>query len=213
MALVFDSSSHSAILDRMINPRPKSVMSVCPINELRSLFFERGDLSYLDTTRHVEHALQCATLAEREGSPAWLVTAALAHDIGYLLVSNTEPEDAQAESDQHHETGARWLDARFDRRVGLLVAAHVDAKRYLCTTEPGYMRALPMTCLRSLALQGGPMSSAEVERFDTGPLAKEALRLCRWDDRARRGGADGTRLEHFLSIARLAIQPALRGWS
>lgn len=188
-------------------------MSVCPINELRSIFFERGELRYSDAARHVEHALHCATLAEREGSPAWLVTAALTHDIGHLLTSTADVEEGQAEDDHHHEIGARWLDARFDPRVARLAAAHVDAKRYLCTTEPGYMRALPVPCLRSLALQGGPMSSAEVERFDADPIARDALRLCRWDDRSRRGNAHSTRLEHFLSIARLATRPALRGWS
>jgi len=185
-------------------------MSPSPIDELRALFLVRGDRRYGEATRQIEHAIHCATLAEREGSPAWLVTVALTHDIGHLLLPATDPAEFGNDDDHHEDVGARWLEDRFDPRVAHVVGAHVNARRYLCTTEPGYMRSIPVECLRTLAHQGGPMCSAEVTSFDADPLSKEALRLLRWDDRSRRSEVDGSRLEHFLSIARLALRPVLR---
>lgn len=185
-------------------------MSASPIDELRALFLVRGDRRYGEATLQINHAIHCATLAEREGSPAWLVTAALTHDIGHLLRPEADPAELGNDDDRHEDVGARWLEGRFDPRVAQVVGAHVNARRYLCTTEPGYMRSLPVQCLRALALQGGPMCSADATRFDADALSNEALRLLRWDDRSLRSEVDGSRLEHFLSIARLAMRPALR---
>ena len=180
-------------------------MNICPVDELRSLFLDRGSARYADSVRHVDHALRCATLAEREGAPAWLVTAALTHDIGHLLISEDNRDEASIDDDRHEQVGADWLTSRFDSRVAQLVGAHVAAKRYLCATEPGYMRSLPLACQRTLALQGGPMCSAEIERFNAYAHAAEALRLRRWDEKSQFTLDESSRLEHFLSIARLAL--------
>ena len=51
------------------------------------------------------------------------------------------------------------------------VRMHVDAKRYLCAVEPAYQQQLSPPSLVSLALQGGPMTSDEVEAFRESPHA------------------------------------------
>ena len=38
-----------------------------------------------DSTQ-LEHALQSAKLAEAQGTPDWLITAALPHDVGHLMI-------------------------------------------------------------------------------------------------------------------------------
>jgi predicted HD phosphohydrolase len=183
-------------------------MSEDPIDELRHLFLSFGRAPYVDAVTHLEHALQCGALAEREGAPAWLVTAALTHDIGQLLLTaNAIPGSAEDEDDHHEVIGANWLADRFDGRVARTVAAHVAARRYLCATETGYMRLLPIERQRALALQGGPMCSIELGRFESDPVSREAIRITRWDDRAVQVTDGYSRLEHFLSIARLARSP------
>ena len=68
------------------------------------------------------------------------------------------------------------------------VALHVAAKRYLCAVEPGYLDDLSPSSARSLALQGGPMSPAEVRAFERLAHHEAATLVRRWDDRAKVAG-------------------------
>ena len=62
---------------------------------------------------------------------------------------------------------------------------HVPAKRYLVATDSHYAAQLSDASVRSLARQGGAMSSAEIERFEQAPWARDAAQLRRWDDLAK----------------------------
>ena len=64
------------------------------------------------------------------------------------------------------------------------IRLHVDAKRFLCAREPGYLEALSPDSQRSLQLQGGVFDSAQASAFEALPYAKDAVRLRRWDDTA-----------------------------
>ena len=56
------------------------------------------------------------------------------------------------------------------------------AKRYLVGITPGDRAALSADSLRSLALQGGPMTPQVCARFLRQAHAADALRLRRWDE-------------------------------
>ena len=84
------------------------------------------------------------------------------------------------------------------------IRLHVDAKRALCSLEPGYYEGLSGDSKRSLALQGGVFSPGETEAFLAKPFARDAMRLRRWDDRAKVPAAATRDLDHFLQIARRA---------
>ena len=66
-----------------------------------------------------------------------------------------------------------------------LVRMHADAKRYLCSTEPGYHATLSPASQHTMTLQGGLMSPEEVARHAAHPWLGDALRLRRWDDLAK----------------------------
>ena len=85
------------------------------------------------------------------------------------------------------------------------VRLHVPAKRYLVATQPGYAEALSSDSVRSLALQGGPMSPAEIADFDRLPFAEEAKRLRRFDEAAKDPQAITPDFDSFLPLA-LACQ-------
>ena len=63
-----------------------------------------------------------------------------------------------------------------------IVALHVEAKRYLVATEPGYGGALGPDSVASLAGQGGAASPRDTAAFAALPLAFAALALRRADD-------------------------------
>ena len=57
-----------------------------PIEQIFGCFDRHGGNDYGgERVRQLEHALQCAALAEAEGAEATLITAALLHDIGHLI--------------------------------------------------------------------------------------------------------------------------------
>ena len=159
---------------------------------------------YDEAVTQVEHALQCAELAAAADAPDALVVAALLHDIGHLLVGSS------ATSDRGHEgIGSRWLRPTFGPEVTAPIALHVDAKRYLCAIEPGYVDGLSDASVRSLGVQGGPMTDRQVRDFEARRGAEAAVRLRRWDDRAKVSDAATRPLEAFVPLLHGVAAPSI----
>jgi gamma-butyrobetaine dioxygenase len=138
-----------------------------------------------------EHMLQAGALAEAAGADGALVAAALLHDIGHLL-----GED----EDRHGESGARWLGRWFGAAVTEPVRLHVPAKRYLCAADAGYLGLLSAESVRTLSLQGGPMTAAEVTAFEALPFSGDAVAVRRWDDQAKDPAVTAPRFAHFAPL-------------
>lgn len=173
-----------------------------------ALFAALGARAYSgEPVTQLEHALQCARLAQAEGASEPLVAAALLHDIGHLVNDCGDTPTAQGIDDLHQFHGARWLRALFGREVTEPVRLHVAAKRWLCATRPGYLEALSADSQRSLALQGGPFDTAEAEAFSQTPFAADAVRLRLWDDAAKVAGLPTPTLADYRPLlARCAMQ-------
>ena len=141
-----------------------------PTASIATLLEEKGARRYgLAAVSQLQHALQAALLAEQTGSHAALVTAALLHDIGHMVHGLGEDPAAEGVDDRHEELGRAYLSGLFGPEVTEPVRLHVAAKRYLCATEPDYFAKLSPDSVRSLALQGGPMSPEEVAAFRALP--------------------------------------------
>lgn len=180
------------------------------MNELVALYASpAARRMYDEEVSELEHALQSAALARAEGAPDHLVAAALLHDVGHLVSDDYVPLDEDLAEDCHHErVGARYLARWFGPEVTAPVALHVAAKRYLCAVEPGYLDDLSPSSTRSLALQGGPMSPAEVEAFERLSHHEAATLVRRWDDRAKVAGLVVAHFADYRSLlARLASAP------
>jgi gamma-butyrobetaine dioxygenase len=139
-----------------------------------------------------EHMLQAGALAEAAGADPALVAAALLHDIGHLL--------GEADEDRHGEVGARWLGQWFGVAVTEPVRLHVPAKRYLCAADPGYFGLLSEESVRTLSLQGGPMTAAELAAFEALPYYRDAVAVRRWDDQAKDPAVTAPRFAHFAPL-------------
>jgi gamma-butyrobetaine dioxygenase len=161
----------------------------------------QGERQYgFERVSQLEHALQCAALAEADAARPALVAAALFHDIGHLLPARRRSIGPR-EADDHHETnGADLLERWFGPDVIEPVRLHVPAKRYLCAVEPDYYDRLSRASKRSLALQGGPIPAREAVRFAARPFAAEAIRLRRWDDLAKEPGCEVPSPDHYHEL-------------
>jgi gamma-butyrobetaine dioxygenase len=145
-----------------------------------------------------EHMLQAAELAEASGAEGALVAAALLHDIGHLLGDSTE--------DRHGEAGARWLSQWFGAAVTEPVRLHVPAKRYLCAADADYFALLSAESVRTLSLQGGPMTAAEGAAFEALPFSRDAVAVRRWDDQAKDPAVSPARFAHFVPLLEALVR-------
>jgi phosphonate degradation associated HDIG domain protein len=167
------------------------------LDDIRAAFAKRGHEGYGEGVSQLEHSLQCAVFAERDGAPEPLIVATLLHDIGHML--HDLPEDiADAGIDTQHESlGSAWLSQHFGPEVSEPVRLHVAAKRYLSASEAGYFDVLSDASKLSLKLQGGPMSPEEQGKFGAERFFEDALALRRWDDEGKIVGMETPGLAHF----------------
>ena len=168
------------------------------VSDIQALLEGKAEGRYgLTFINQQQHALQAAWLAEQEERGDALVTASLLHDIGHLVHNlGDNPSDAGID-DRHEELGHAWLVNHFGPEVTEPVRLHVAAKRYLCAVEPDYFAKLSQDSVKSLALQGGPMSTEEVKAFEALPHSAEAVRLRRYDEQAKVMGLQTPTVAHF----------------
>ncbi len=158
------------------------------------------------------HALQCADLARQAGADEELTLACLLHDVGRFAVDQSLIADrvgggraggrGHHSARGHHEVGADLIAPYVPERVAWLVRMHADAKRYLCSTEPGYHATLSPASQHTLTLQGGLMGPEEIARHAAHPGLADALRLRRWDDLAKVVGQETAPLAAWEPLLR-----------
>ncbi len=177
------------------------------------LFDRLGCDTYGEAIDQRRHALQCASLATDAASPDALVAAALLHDIGHLLSGSDLPGvDRTAVDDRHETVGARWVAPRFGPRAARAVALHVVAKRYRCTVDPAYRRALSPTSQATLMAQGGLLEADAVTRFEEHPGFTDALAVRDWDERAKDPEREVPGFDTYEPVLqRLARETVVRG--
>ncbi|HLY80833.1 MAG TPA: HD domain-containing protein [Caulobacteraceae bacterium] len=180
------------------------------IAEIAQAFAARGGDAYGERVSQLDHALQCAELAQAEGAGEHLVAAALLHDYGHLFEGRGDAAEREGHDAQHELHGARALRRWFGPEVVGPIALHVLAKRYLCAAEPGYAEALSPASVLSLELQGGPLTVEQRRRFERSRFSADAIRVRRWDDTAKAVGHVAPALERYWPILTRAARPAER---
>ena len=175
---------------------------------IERLYTAHGTLVYGEQVNQIQHAMQCASLAQASGSTDAMVAAAMLHDIGHMLHGDAATALDTGEDDRHESLGADWLARWFGDDVVQPVALHVQAKRYLCARDPGYLEGLSRVSTRTLHLQGGPMQPAEAEAFERLPHARNAIDLRRWDDLGKKADCETAPLSHFMTVIERCLLPA-----
>ena len=174
------------------------------------LFEQRGQGRYgSEQVSQLQHALQCAVFAKRQGAGSAMIAAALLHDLGHIIDHQPMPEsDNQNLDDAHEQRAYQWIKSNFGKSVADPVRLHVAAKRYLCTVEPEYLAKLSPASLKSFHDQGGLMSNDELESFRDEPYCQEALVLRRWDDLAKDEQKEIPSIEYFIPLLTVCSEAA-----
>ena len=157
-------------------------MKLCVL-AISELYQEKGNLHYDgEGVSQLTHAWQCGQLAKEDGASPQLQLAAWLHDIGHLLSKKEGTPTTYGYDDHHENVGGSYLARYFSEKVSRPVFMHVLAKRYLVSAYPEYCKSLSPDSIRSLALQGGPMTEQECSEFIAHPFAEDAISLRRWDE-------------------------------
>ena len=175
------------------------------IPEIEQLLGSRATIWYgQEAVSQLDHALQCAHLAEQADETPETVVAALLHDLGHMLNAERDPvadADAPPEKDDLHQYVALpFLRSLFPDAVLEPIKLHVDAKRYLCAVDAGYWEALSPASKHSLELQGGRYDEEQVRSFEALTYYSEAVRLRRYDDLAKIPGQITPPLAHYATL-------------
>ena len=173
---------------------------------LVDIFDRRGADSYLgEAVTMSQHMLQAALLAEEAGAGDDLVAAALLHDIGHY--TNEFPEDALEKGidNRHDDAGAAILAPFFPPLVTGCVRHHVEAKRYLCATDPTYLDQLTAASVRTLHLQGGPMDEREVAEFRKIPYLDAVIQVRKWDDGGKVAGKPTPPITDYVPLLQRVV--------
>lgn len=176
------------------------------LDDIRSLFEQYGALAYSgEPVTQLEHALQSGALAEEAGASDELVAAAFLHDLGHLLNLQGETPTERGIDDLHQYFALPFLRPVLSDAVLEPIRLHVDAKRCLCAIDATYFGQLSADSVRSLELQGGIFSAEQAESFLQKPYAEDALRLRKWDDRAKIQNHPTPDLDHYLALVERVI--------
>ena len=179
---------------------------------LADIFERRGAEEYLgEPVTIAQHMLQGAHAAEQNGEAETIIVAALLHDIGHFTseFGTFSMEDTE---DRHHEdAGAEILERFFPKSVTDCVRYHVAAKRYLCAKNPDYHGRLSAASAHSLGLQGGPMSTDEVEAFETNPNLEAIVKVRYLDDGGKVEGLATPSFAHFAPMIQRVVDTHCQG--
>lgn len=174
------------------------------IAQVLSTFRERGHEEYHgEPVSQLEHAVQAAELAQ-EAYPKdpEFILAAFLHDFGHLCETEAGDMDGYGTWD-HDAVGARALRSLgFSEKIARLVANHVQAKRYLVSTDPLYFAELSAASKITLIKQGGLLSPEEQRLFEQDPLFERYIALRRLDEQAKMTGHPATDLSWLEDLMR-----------
>ena len=171
-----------------------------PVAMIAALIDGKGERQYgLGSVNQRAHALQAALLAEQSGCDSALITAALLHDIGHMVHDLGEDPAADGVDDLHEERGHAFL-AQYFGPEGDRACAAACRRQTLSVRDGSQIISTRLTAdsVRSLTLQGGPMSAEEVDAFAAQPQGKAAVQLRRFDEAAKVKGLPTPPVEHFL---------------
>ncbi|KAJ2757203.1 hypothetical protein GGI19_000253 [Coemansia pectinata] len=152
----------------------------------------------------LDHALQAAHLAKKEGADEETILAALLYGIGHLVPSKEQLSDTRDkkltmlpsydpnnlligahEYNFNAEFGGQHLrQLGFSNKTCELVESNVMAKRYLLTIKSGYALIVDDHPVVVAAHRVSPLSSTEMREFEKDPLFKQKVQLAKWDDAA-----------------------------
>ena len=158
------------------------------ISDLTNWYNTAGQNNYDEIVTLSDHMLQAATIAYNANMNESSVVSCLLHDIGHLIIDDKKYPIANNDKNYHEMIGANYLSKIFTDDVVGPVNGHVNAKRWLCTTDKHYYDKLSPASQKSFYEQGGYMTVKEMANFSSSKYFHSSVKVREIDDRAKEQG-------------------------
>ena len=183
------------------------------VEEVLRVLGSAGEMEYHgERVSQLEHALQCAQHGQNDDGTEDEVIAALLHDIGHIWPLEGRELTSVGVVDHDAIGGQVLRRLGFSEAVAEIVCGHVQAKRFLVSTDSEYAARLSAASVESLKLQGGPMTAEDAEVFSRSSHCRERVRIRIWDDRAKIPGAKVPGLESYRELLTVHLSRQ-QGWA
>ena len=146
-----------------------------------------------------EHMIQTAIFAENNKSSSYLICSSLLHDYGHFVIEDPNQLVNDKIDGSHEAIGANYLKNFFSNEIIEPILLHVDAKKYLARDEK-YFNNLSEASKISLKLQGGIMNNEEVKKFEQKRNYKNAIKLRRFDEGAKKQNIKIKKIEDYKEL-------------
>lgn len=159
------------------------------------LLLREGSADYIgEPVTQIEHMLEAGEIAFKRGYPDFVIVACLFHDIGHLI--KDAPKMGNLGVKDHEKVGADYLRSLgCDEKVCDLVENHVNAKRYLVSTQKEYQ--LSEASAQTLEYQGGQMLEEEFKEFQKRENFQWYIKMREIDEAAKGYQVASMKLEDF----------------
>ena len=140
-------------VDRSLAAEMSNATSEQKVDALFNYMEKRGQSFYDEVVTQLEHALQCAALAQQNNASPTLIVSALLHDLGHIILDEHNADKAFLEIDlNHEEIGAQYLAPFFQ---------NPSRPRFGCMFQPSGISVRPMP----LIMMGYPMLPKRASSF------------------------------------------------
>ena len=171
------------------------------VEQIFYLYTQYGTKDYIgESITQIEHMVQAAMLAEKDGYDIEMILACLFHDIGHLIGFD-KISMGNYGIKNHEKIGADFLrNLGFPEKIPLLIQNHVITKKYLAYKNPEYIDKLSKASRITLGYQGGIMSPQEANEYEKEELFNMYLQLRYYDDAAKKQNVKIKSLEYYKKM-------------
>ena len=156
------------------------------IKNIINLYKNYGHTYYDANFTQEKHAFATVKEAIFNCQSEKLILACFLHDIGHLLLNESQSDSNFLQENLRHETIAyNFLKQYYPDFITKPILLHVQAKRYLCSTRKPYYDKLSDSSKKSFHLQGGFMTDYHIKKFESNKYFNDAVKLRELEDMSK----------------------------
>ena len=161
------------------------------INNILDLYKNYGNTFYDKNITQTQHAFATMNMAIQNSQPEYLQLTSFLHDIGHLILNESDNNQNFLQTNLHHELVAyNFLKQYFPDKITKPILNHVYAKRYLCSKFKYYYDDLSQSSKKSFKLQGGFLNQYSINKFEKTSYFNDTIILRRYEDIAKKHNHD-----------------------
>ncbi len=157
------------------------------INNIINLYKNYGNSFYDKNITQTQHAFSTMNMAIQSAEPEYFQLASFLHDIGHLILNESDNNHDFLKKNLHHELIAyNFLKQYFPDKITKPILNHVYAKRYLCSQFKPYYDNLSESSKKSFKIQGGFLSHNSIKKFEKTKYFNDTVKLRQYEDKSKK---------------------------